>query len=66
MNEHILVVDDDNAFRIATVALLQDNGFSVQIASNAREAQQVFEPDKFDLVLSDLVMEGMNGIELLE
>jgi DNA-binding NtrC family response regulator len=66
MNEHILVVDDDNAFRIATVALLQDHGFTAHVASTAKEAQQVFTPDKFDLVLTDLVMEGMNGIELLE
>ena len=66
MNEHILVVDDDNAFRIATVALLQDHGFSAHVASTAKEAQQVFAPDEFDLVLTDLVMEGMNGIELLE
>ena len=66
MNEHILVVDDDSAFRIATVALLQDHGFTAHVASTAKEAQQVFTPDKFDLVLTDLVMEGMNGIELLE
>jgi len=66
MNDHILVVDDDNAFRVATVALLQDQGFSVHVASTAKEAQQAFTPDKFDLVLTDLVMEGMNGIELLE
>ncbi len=66
MNDHILVVDDDNAFRIATVALLQDHGFTAHIASTAKEAQQAFTPDKFDLVLTDLVMEGMNGIELLE
>ncbi|MCX6132958.1 MAG: sigma-54 dependent transcriptional regulator [Ignavibacteriales bacterium] len=66
MNEHILVVDDDNAFRIATRALLQDSGFTAHIAATAKEAQQVFAPDKFDLVLTDLVMEGMNGIELLE
>ncbi|HTY38550.1 MAG TPA: sigma-54 dependent transcriptional regulator [Bacteroidota bacterium] len=66
MNEHILIVDDDNAFRIATVALLQDNGFSAHVASTASEAQRVFTPEKFDLVLTDLVMEGMNGLELLE
>jgi len=66
MNEHILIVDDDNAFRVATVALLQDNGLSAHVASSAREAQEVFTADKFDLVLTDLVMEGMNGIELLE
>lgn len=66
MNDHILVVDDDNAFRIATVALLQDHGFTADVAASAKEAQQVFTPEGFDLVLTDLVMEGMNGIELLE
>lgn len=66
MNEQILVVDDDNAFRIATAALLQDNGFAVQVASRGHEAQQIFTPEGFDLVLCDLVMEGMNGLELLE
>jgi DNA-binding NtrC family response regulator len=45
---------------------LQDNGYSVQVASHGRDAQQMFSPEGFDLVLSDLVMEGMNGIELLE
>ncbi|HCA80954.1 MAG TPA: two-component system response regulator [Bacteroidetes bacterium] len=66
MSDHILIVDDDKAFRIATVALLQDHGFTAHAASTAGEAQHVFTPDKFDLVLTDLVMEGMNGMELLE
>ena len=66
MNDHILIVDDDNAFRVATVALLQDHGLTAHVASTAREAQEIFAADKFDLVLTDLVMEGMNGIELLE
>jgi len=66
MMEHILIVDDDSAFRIATVALLEDNGFAVQVASSALQGQQILEKQSFDLVLSDLVMEGMNGIELLQ
>jgi two-component system response regulator AtoC len=66
MNDHILVVDDDNAFRVATVALLQDHGYTAHVAPTAKEAQEIFAPDKFDLVLTDLVMEGMNGVELLE
>ena len=66
MVEHILIVDDDNAFRIATVALLEDHGFAVQVASSASQSQRIFENQTFDLVLTDLVMEGMNGIELLK
>lgn len=65
MSETILIVDDDKAFRIATVALLQDNGYTVNAATNGAEAQRLFTEHTFNLVLSDVVMEGMNGIELL-
>lgn len=65
-NLSILIVDDDKAFRIATMALLQDEGHYVHVAKNADEAKQRMETDVYDLILSDLVMEGMNGIELLQ
>jgi DNA-binding NtrC family response regulator len=62
----ILIVDDDRAFRVATVALLQDEGYAVTAATNGEEAQKQVKGRRFDLILSDLVMEGMNGIELLQ
>ncbi len=62
----ILIVDDDKAFRVATVALLQDEGYSVTAAKNGDEARKFIDMQKFDLIVSDLVMEGMNGIELLQ
>lgn len=62
----ILIVDDDKAFRVATVALLQDEGYDVTAARSGEEAQKQLELYKFDLILSDLVMEGINGIELLQ
>lgn len=61
----ILVVDDDKAFRVATAALLQDEGYEVVAAASAEEARRALERSSFDLILTDLVMEGMNGIELL-
>jgi DNA-binding NtrC family response regulator len=66
VNERILIVDDDKAFRIATVALLEDNSHTVSVATNAEEAKEMLSSGLFDLVLSDVVMEGMNGIELLQ
>lgn len=66
MKETILIVDDDKAFRIATVALLQDHGYSVGVATNGHEGKKRLTEQHFDLVLSDLVMEGTNGIELLQ
>jgi DNA-binding NtrC family response regulator len=62
----ILIVDDDKAFRIATVALLQDEGYLITAATNGAEARKALETQSFELILSDLVMEGMNGIELLQ
>jgi DNA-binding NtrC family response regulator len=63
--ERILIVDDDRGFRIATLALLQDEGYSVVATTRAEEAISKVAGDYFDLVLSDMVMEGMNGIDFL-
>ncbi len=62
----ILVVDDDKAFRVATVAVLKDEGYAVRAVSSGREALELLNNEQFDILLSDLVMEGMNGIELLK
>ena len=62
----ILVVDDDKAFRVATSALLKDEGYSVRAVSSGREGIDALKSERFDILLSDLVMEGMNGIELLK
>lgn len=62
----ILVVDDDKAFRVATQALLQDEGFAVTLATNAEEALALLSKQDFDLMLSDLVMQKMSGVALLK
>lgn len=66
MKDSILIVDDDKAFRIATLALLRDNGYTATAAANGNEARKILTETSVDLVLSDLVMEGTNGIELLQ
>jgi DNA-binding NtrC family response regulator len=62
----ILIVDDDKAYRVATVALLHDEKFRVTTAANAEEAKPLIAAQRFDLIISDLVMEGMSGIDLLQ
>ena len=62
---HILVTDDDKAFRLATRTLLEDEGYRVTLAMNAEEALAALSDQDIDLLLSDLVMEKMSGIELL-
>jgi DNA-binding NtrC family response regulator len=62
----VLIVDDDLAFRVGTLALLEDHGFHAAIAVNGEEAKQMLSDQEFDLVLTDLVMPGVNGLELLK
>ncbi|HEY6952302.1 MAG TPA: response regulator, partial [Bacteroidota bacterium] len=61
----ILVVDDDNSFRGAVTGMLRDEGYDVTGLGSGAEALKKMEETQFDLVISDLVMEGMSGTQLL-
>jgi putative nucleotidyltransferase with HDIG domain len=61
----VLVVDDQVAMREALKALLTGGGHNVTAAENGKVAQDILESDKFDLVISDIQMPIVNGIELL-
>jgi DNA-binding NtrC family response regulator len=62
----ILVIDDDRAFRIATNTLLSDEGFGITLASNGEMALAMVQNSHFDLVLSDVVMSQLGGIDFLK
>jgi two-component system response regulator AtoC len=62
----ILLVDDDLAFRMGTLAFLEDHGFAATVATNGEDARRELANKEYDLVLSDLVMPDINGIELLK
>ncbi len=64
--EHILVVDDDKAFRVATRTLLEDERYRVSCAPDGEVALAGLESESYDLVLSDMVMGKMSGIDLLK
>jgi signal transduction histidine kinase/CheY-like chemotaxis protein len=61
----ILVVDDEQPVRELLCDILEDEGVEVTVAANGAEALARFEAGKFDAVLTDLGMPGMNGWELL-
>ncbi|MET0625207.1 MAG: ATP-binding protein [Pyrinomonadaceae bacterium] len=61
----ILVVDDEDPVRELLRDILEDEGVEVTLAANGAEALARFEPGKFDAVLTDIGMPGMNGWELL-
>jgi signal transduction histidine kinase/ActR/RegA family two-component response regulator len=61
----ILVVDDEEPVRELLCEILEGEGALVTTAANGAEALARFEPGRFDAVLTDLGMPGMNGWELL-
>ena len=66
MSESILIVDDEEIIRESLSFILTKEGYHVQEASNGRIALDLVKKDSFDLILTDLEMPEMKGIELLE
>lgn len=66
MSGHILLVDDEPGLREAVKAYLEDSGFAVQVANNARDAWQLLEKTTPDLVISDIMMPQVSGYEFLK
>ena len=62
----ILVVDDDESLLSMLTQLLTEEGYQVTAASSGEEALDIFCKDSFPLVVSDIKMPGMSGIELLQ
>jgi two-component system cell cycle response regulator len=62
----ILAVDDQRYFRELVEGLLRDDGYSVRTASSGEEALHILEREDFEVVVTDLVMPGINGCELVE
>ncbi len=63
---NVLVVDDERDICRALEFLLSREGYKVVTAYSGQDAVKKIEAEDFDLVISDLKMEGMNGLEVLE
>lgn len=61
----LLIIDDDDVVRASLAAYLEDSGFNVLQASNGQQGLQVFEQNQPDLVICDLRMPQMGGLELI-
>ena len=61
----ILLVEDDPRVRSATLEALEDLDYQPVACANAEEALAAFEAQAFDLVISDVIMPGMTGPELV-
>ncbi|HPD22110.1 MAG TPA: sigma-54 dependent transcriptional regulator [Deltaproteobacteria bacterium] len=66
MNKKILVVDDEIGIRESLQKILGKEGFSVETASNGDEAFKILRRGGIDLLITDIRMAGMDGVELLK
>ncbi len=64
--KHILIVDDEVHICELYKSDLEDEGFSVSVAHSGKEALTKLESDNPDLVVLDIQMPGMDGIETME
>lgn len=63
-NISILIVDDEESVRDSLYNWFIEDGYSVESAGNAKEALSVLESKNFDIILADIKMPGMDGLEM--
>ncbi|MBN1627740.1 MAG: sigma-54-dependent Fis family transcriptional regulator [Deltaproteobacteria bacterium] len=66
MTEKILIVDDEPEMLQTLGRILSRKGYAVYTAEGGKEACKAMEETVFDLVISDMAMEDLNGLELLK
>jgi len=65
-NSRVLVIDDEDVVHASLRKILSRLGYGVEGVLSAREGLTRIESDRFDLIITDLMMPQMNGIELLQ
>lgn len=63
--KRILLVDDEQGIQLLYSEEFEEEGYDVVAASNGQEALELFNREPPDLVILDINMPGMNGIEVL-
>ncbi len=66
MDTKILIVDDDDTIRYLMKEFIETVGYNTVTAANAEEALRALEADAFEVVVTDIMMPGMDGLELTE
>ncbi len=62
----VLLVDDEPGVRLAVKEYLEDSGFTVEVAANAKDAWQNLQKNVPDVVISDIMMPQVSGYEFLK
>src|SRR5690606_29961882 len=63
---HILIIEDERVIRSALSRLLERNGYSTEEAESIHEAQEKYDLNDFDLIISDLRLPGEPGTKVIE
>jgi len=66
MSKRVLIVEDDDITREILVSMLVNRGFACDQASNGRQALEMLGAEEYDVVVTDIAMPLMTGIELME
>jgi two-component system response regulator HydG len=66
MQSRLLIVDDDREMREALGSLFSSEGHTCELAADATAALDIADLQTFDVVICDVLMEGMTGLELLD
>ncbi len=61
----ILIVDDEESVRDSLYNWFLEDGYRVECAEDAKKALSILESDFFDIILADIKMPGMDGLEML-
>jgi len=64
MKRKILIVDDDASILMLISDVLTENGLDVETAQSGEKALQLIRDQKFDLILLDIMMKGLSGLEV--
>jgi DNA-binding NtrC family response regulator len=66
MDERILIIEDEDTLRESLTRVFTREGYQVVSVNSAEPALELFEEGSFDLILTDIILPGITGIELLK
>lgn len=65
MGSKVLIVDDEEGIRLLYKEELEDEGYSTKVAASGEDALKILDSGGVDVVLLDIKMPGMDGVEVL-
>ncbi|HXY61725.1 MAG TPA: response regulator, partial [Nitrospirota bacterium] len=65
MSKRILIVEDEETLRESMRRIFAKEGYAVDGAESAEKALSLLETSMYDVIISDIILPGMDGIEML-